>query len=487
MITFNKNIFILGCGGVVQCTLPLLLKLIDVSPENITIMDFVDNRSRVKEFLDKGVKYVQKQLTEENYGEVLKQYLKPGDLFLDLAWNVDTPMMLDWCHKNDVLYINTAVEEWSPYKDVETVSPIKLTLYSRQMDLKNLMNKWSKKGSTAIIDHGANPGLVSHFAKEALVDIAKKIIHDKPQDPRRKMLEKALADNNFALLGHLSGTKVIHISERDTQIAHKPKEVNEFVNTWSVEGFIEEGIAPSELGFGTHEKALPRKAQEHESGPKNQILLPTRGMDTWVRSWVPSGPIIGMVIRHGEAFGISDRLTLWENGKAIYRPTVHYAYCPTDSALSSLHEIRMRDFVQQDRKRILNDEIISGKDELGCLLMGHDFNSWWIGSLLDIDEARRLAPHQNCTTLQVAISVIAAAMYAMKHPRLGLCLPDDIDHTEILKVAKPYLGEFISKPVNWTPVDGPNKFLVFGKNHPKPEDMWQFSTFLVNNNFYNYE
>src|SRR5205807_2566906 len=115
-----------------------------------------------------------------------------------------------------------------------------------------------------------------------------------------------------------------------------PKEVGEFVNTWSVEGFYEEGVAPAELGWGTHERALPPRAVPHESGPGNQICLAQPGMTTWVRSWVPSsGPILGLLIRHGEAFTISDHLTVWRDGTAVYRPTVHYAYLPTDAAIAS--------------------------------------------------------------------------------------------------------------------------------------------------------
>lgn len=484
MVSWEKKIFIAGCGSVVQCALPILFKLINVSPKNVTIMDFADRKDRVKEFLDNGVTYIQERITPENYSELLHKHLSPGDIFIDLAWNINTCTLLEWCHDNMVLYINTSVEEWDPYHDIESVKPSQLTLYHRQMNIKKLTSRWQTPGSTAIVDHGANPGLVSHFTKQALTDIAQKILHDKPQDSRKSKLEAALADKNFAQLAFLTGTKVIHISERDSQITSKPKLVNEFVNTWSVEGFIEEGMAPAELGWGTHEKAIPHNGMQHESGPKNQIFLSSRGIDTWVRSWVPSGPIIGMVIRHGEAFGISDRLTVMENNKVLYRPTVHYAYCPTDSALNSLHELKMRNFVPQPRERILNDEIIDGKDELGCLLMGHDFGAWWIGSLLNIHEARKLVPGQNATTVQVAISVVAAVIYAINHPNLGVCLPDDIDHTEILKIAKPYLGEFVSKPIDWTPFSGPNTFLVFDNDKPHEEDMWQFSTFLVKTDFY---
>lgn len=48
-----------------------------------------------------------------------------------------------------------------------------------------------------------------------------------------------------------------------------------------------------------------------------------------------------MVIRHGEAFTISDHLTVWQEGTAIYRPTVHYAYCPSNEAIVSMRELEM--------------------------------------------------------------------------------------------------------------------------------------------------
>ena len=48
-----------------------------------------------------------------------------------------------------------------------------------------------------------------------------------------------------------TGTKVIHISEKDTQITASPKPPTQFLNTWSVEGLYEEAIAPAEMGWGT--------------------------------------------------------------------------------------------------------------------------------------------------------------------------------------------------------------------------------------------
>ncbi len=478
---FNGKILIIGCGSVSQCAIPLILKKIEIPAGKVTIMDFADNRARVKEAIDQGVNYVFERVRSDNYQQLLARYVGSGDMIIDLAWNIETRAVLNWCRENNVLYVNTSVEEWDPYKDHERNDPARYTLYNRHMELRQLMAKWGdNNGPTAIVDHGANPGLVSHFTKHALIEISEKILKEKPKDPRRAELEKALADRQFNKLAQLAGVKVIHISERDTQITDKPKRVNEFVNTWSIEGFFEEGVAPAELGWGTHEKYVPESAFFHQKGPRNQICLKTIGMKTWVRSWVPCGEITGMVIRHGEAFSISDRLTVWEDDKAIYRPTVHYAYCPSDVAINSLHELEMRQFELQEKQRIMSDEITDGADELGVLLMGHDFTAWWCGSLLDIHESRKHVPHQQATTLQVAISVVSAALWMIENPRRGFNLPDDIDHEFILKHSIPLISPFVSKAVDWTPLKNLNtKFTKFDISRPKEEDVWQFTSFLV--------
>jgi homospermidine synthase len=478
---FNGKLLMIGCGSVAQCAVPLVLKLIEMPAQNITVLDFADNRDRVKEALARGVHYVIDRITLNNYEKILSQYVGEGDMIIDLAWNIETITLLEWCRNRRVLYVNTSVEEWDPYRDEQRNDPTKYTLYTRHMELRKRFVQWGdNQGTTAIVDHGANPGLVSHFTKHSLIGIAHKILAEKPKDPRCRDLEKYLGEKNFPKLAQLEGVKVIHISERDSQITDQPKRMNEFVNTWSIEGFFEEGVAPAELGWGTHERYVPASAYFHKVGPKNQICLSTLGMKTWVRSWVPSGEITGMVIRHGEAFSISDRLTVWDNGEAVYRPTVHYAYCPSDSAVNSLHELEMRQFRMQEKQRILADEIIDGKDELGVLLMGHDFNSWWCGSLLDIHHARELVPHQQATTLQVAVSVVAAAMWMIENPRKGVCLPDDIDHEFVLKVAVPFIEPFVSMPADWTPLKNLNiKFSKFDMVRPQNEDVWQFVTFLL--------
>lgn len=476
-IKFDNNILIIGYGSVSQCTLPVILEHIDIPLEKITIIDIEDKSEKLKLFTNIGIKFYQEKITPENLSSVLQKYAGDNGLVIDLAWNIEAIDILKWCHKHNTLYVNTSVELWDPYGPKSIFDK---TLYHRQMDLREMIKDWPENSTTAIVDHGANPGLISHFVKQGLCDIADKVIVDKKVDD--KILEKIKEYKNnldFPNLAMALGVKVIHCSERDTQVANKPKEVDEFVNTWSIEGFREEGMAPAEMGWGTHEKRIPELAHTAPYGPKNQIFLAGMGMNTWARSWVPEvGEIEGMIVRHGEAFGISDRLTVWKGSRATYRPTVHYVYMPCHEALSSLVELKARRYEIQPKLRIMSDEIVSGKDILGAFLMGHAFNAWWTGTSLSIEESRKIVPGQNATTLQVAAGVISAVRYMIENPQKGFCLPDDLPHDFVLNIAKPYLGDFISTASDWTPLKNRQ---VFFKENPASKfekDPWQFSNFL---------
>lgn len=481
MLTFKNKILFVGYGAVAECTLPILFKHLQVPAKNVTVMDFADRKAKLAPWVKKGVRYVRDRVTEANMGTLLAKHVGPGDLLIDLAWNIDACEILQWCHDHGVKYINTSTELWDPYAHGANAHPTKKTLYYRHMNLRRMTAKWKTKGPSAVIEHGANPGLISHFVKQGLIDIGHKLIKDKKATGRKAgKIAGLIATRQFNVLAQTLGVKVIHCSERDTQITNQPKEVDEFVNTWSIEGFREEGTTTAEMGWGTHEKTLPAHAFQHTGGPRNQICLARMGMNTWVRTWVPDYNILGMVVRHGEAFTISDKLTVWKNGKAVYRPTMHYAYCPCDEAIASLNEMRGYNYRLVENQRIMNDEITKGSDILGALIMGHDYKSWWVGSDLSIEESRRLVPHQNATTMQVAISVVAASMWMIENPEEGVRVPDELPHDYVLKIAKPYLGRWISTPSDWTPLQSRDTTFD-GYNQPDLDrkDPWQFKNFLV--------
>jgi len=475
---FRNKVLIVGYGAVAKCTLPILLKHVTIPYENITILDFEDKAEELEPWIVKGIRFFQRRITPEELDHILSEYLSPGGLLIDLAWNIECCDIVKWCHDHEVLCVNCSVEVWDSCGEIFTASPYEKSLYHRQMRLRELTKDW-KNATTFVVDHGANPGLISHFAKQGLIDIANRMIADKiAENP--DTIKRLIKEQNFPELAMEIGVKAIHCSERDTQISNKPKQVDEFVGTWSIEGLREEGTAPAEMGWGTHEKKLPELAHVPPTGPKNQIMIAQMGINTWVRSWIPHHEIVGMVIRHGEAFGISDRWTVWKDGEAIYRPTVHYAYVPCDATIASLHELRCRNYEMQSKTRIMDDaDIISGADILGALLMGHPYNSWWTGSILSIEESRKLAPGQNATTIQVALGVITAIMWAIENPKEGFCLPDDLPHDFVLRIAKPYLGEFYSAPSDWTPLK--NRLVYFKENPANNydnDDVWQFKNFL---------
>ena len=273
------------------------------------------------------------------------------------------------------------------------------------------------------------------------------------------------------------GIRVIHIAERDTQIPTQRKRRGEFVNTWSIDGFLSEGMQPAELGWGTHEKYWPEEGRRHEFGCDAAIYLDRPGITTRVRSWTPGeGPYHGFLITHNEAISIADYLTLKDGDTVTYRPTVNYAYHPCDDAVLSIHELAGNNLQAPASTRLIRDEIISGIDELGVLLMGNKEGVYWYGSRLSIEEARQLAPHNSATSLQVTAGVLAGVVWALHNPDLGVVEPDDIDDIAMLEVAGPYLGEVVGVWGDWTPLQDRNWLF---QEDLDLDDPWQFKNILV--------
>ncbi len=297
MDSSSRRLLVIGCGGVSQCTLPLLIDyfLLKNQIDSITIIDAIDQRVKIQEYLTryKQIKYQQELITKFNYEEMLSEYLSEDDILLDLAYNIETRCLLKWCHDHKICFVNTSVELWNPFGEAYKNDPRLLTLYHRQMQLIDMQNnpKWNKNGPTAILDHGCNPGLVSHFVKRGLIDMTEYVLNQNEKlisINEKNQLENALKIKDYPQLAYLLGIKTIHISERDTQLTKDPKKVNEFVNTWSIEGLVEEGAAPAEMGWGIHERNLPNNIYFHNAneGPCNQVCLSTKGMNTWVNHFL---------------------------------------------------------------------------------------------------------------------------------------------------------------------------------------------------------
>ncbi len=467
---FGGRIVVFGCGTIGQCILPMLFEAFELSPERITVVEADDHSAFLEPWRAAGLEYLIRRVTPDTLAEVAGAAAKAGDLLINLSVGIDSVELADWCHRNGVLYVDTAIEPWEENVwDFDLPTQERTEYAYHQRARRTAAEGWWADGPTAVITHGANPGLVNHFVKAALLDIAKAMgLDGAPPVDRR----------GWAALARATGTKVIHIAERDTQVSNPPKRPGEFVNTWSIPGFVEEAVMPVELGWGTHEKALPEGALEHAGGPGNAICLARPGGQTLLRSWVPlGGPIAGLALPHNETITLSDYLTLEEDGAAVYRPTVAFAYLACDGAMASLHESMMTGWRIPEAQRVLNADIVEGRDELGVLLLGHGLTGWWYGSQLDVHEARRLVPGNNPTALQVAAGALAAAVWAAKNPARGFCEPEHLPHDEVLATARPYLGPMVSQPTDWTPLK--DRGAIFAEPWLDPDDPWQFTNFLL--------
>jgi homospermidine synthase len=462
-------IVMIGFGSIGQGTLPLIERHFTFDKSRFVV---IDPQEKHKELLDeRGIRFIQQAVTRENYRELLTPLLTAGGgqgFCVNVSVDTSSVDIMELCRELNTFYIDTVNEPWAGFYFDKSKGPATRTNYNlREMTLE--ARRRNPGGTTAVSCCGANPGMVSWFVKQALLDIARDTGLAAPEPKSRE---------EWARLAQALGVKGVHIAERDTQRAKQPKPMDVFVNTWSVEGFVSEGMQPAELGWGTHERWMPDNARTHEAGCGAAIYLLQPGANTRVRTWCPTpGPQFGFLVTHNESISIADYYTVREGGAVRYRPTCHYAYHPPNDAVLSLHEMFGQAGKVQEEHHILEEnEIADGIDELGVLLYGHGKNAYWYGSQLSIEETRRIAPYQNATGLQVTSAVLAGMVWALENPEAGIVEADEMDHRRCLEVQLPYLGPVKGYYTDWTPLtDRPGFF---------PEDIdesdpWQFRNVLV--------
>jgi homospermidine synthase len=465
-------VVMIGFGSIGRGTLPLIERHFKFDASRMTV---IDPRDTDRKLLDeRNIAFLQQAVTKDNYKELLTPLLTKGGgkgFCVNLSVDTGSVDLMHLCRKLGVLYVDTVIEPWLGFYFDNEAGNDERTNYALRETLLAERRK-HPGGSTAVSTCGANPGMVSWFVKQALVNLATDlgIDFDEPKQHDRE---------GWAALMKEAGVKGIHIAERDTQRAKKPKPRDVFWNTWSVEGFISEGLQPAELGWGTHEKWKPKNAKKFKHGTKAAIYLEQAGANTRVRSWCPTpGAQYGFLVTHNEAISISDFFTVRsKKGKVTYRPTCHYAYHPCNDAVLSLHEMFGAAGKAQPVHHVLDEnELVDGVDELGVLLYGHAKNAYWFGSQLSLDTARKLAPYQNATGMQVTSAVLSGMVWAMENPQAGIVEADEMDYKRCLEVQTPYLGPLKGYYTDWTPLD--NRPGLFAEDLDET-DPWQFRNILV--------
>lgn len=435
MKDLTPRFLLIGFGAVGQGLAPLLVQALGVEPSRITAWAADLDGAAVAQAV--GITLQLQPLAPDNYAALLAEHLQAGDVLLNLAVEVSSIDLIAWCQQHDVLYLDTGIEPWSGG-------------YTPDQGLEQTTNQWLRKQvlalrqpdrATAVIAHGANPGLISHLAKRALEQLA----HDQslPFTPGR-----------WAELAQALGVQVIQVAERDTQTDQRPVAPGEFRNTWSVPGFIYELSQACEAGWGSHETTLPQGAQRPSHGSQASIYWPhpEQGL-TQVKSWVPSADdSLAWLVTHNESISLAEFLTVQDaQGQLHYRPTVYFAYQPCPEACQSItHWLGQHKQAPTAQNVMPLANLQQGQDELGVLLC-HSAGAYWYGSTLTLQAARALAPHNSATTLQVAAGIVGALAWMLDHPREGITEAEAMDSDQVLAVALPYLGDVGGTHTHWRP------------------------------------
>ena len=260
---FDGPIVMIGFGSIGRGTLPLLERHIAFDHSKFVVIDPVDTGRALLD--ERKLKFLKVGLTKENHREVLTPLLTGGPgrgIIVNVSVDTSSVDLMELCKEIGCHYIDTVAEPWPGFYDDPKITLSQRSNYALRERVLDVRRR-RPGGVTAVNCCGANPGMVSWFVKQALLDVAR--------DTGARLREPKTREEWAALMQRV-GVKGIHIAERDTQRAKAPKPRGVFVNTWSVEGFVSEGLQPAELGWGTHEKWLPPNGHRHDFGCRRRDL-----------------------------------------------------------------------------------------------------------------------------------------------------------------------------------------------------------------------
>lgn len=320
-------------------------------------------------------------------GDLKARLLSPGDILVDLTANNDAVPVSEWCHQNDVCYLNSDMSSPEVFADVEKRFDYLTGLF---------LSKNERTGSTVLYCQGMNPGMVSHYFSEIVRSYG-------------------IDDGDI---------EEVHVSEIDTQISDRMPDRDTLVSTWCVTGNFADTLDESSLHKKDHWRAalgsIKERARDNHYWTKN----PWDGrFNTYL-----SG-------NHEE---------IYEIGKAHDVPVCFSYKSPVQFNEGSKHMERDSRF----KGHIMSEDTICGHNTVGIYLRTKDAREYWCGSRLDIHEARKTVrnrverPILNATTVLTASGVYAGVRYIMENPRRGWIMPLGADSAFMVRTAKKFLGEY---------------------------------------------
>ena len=303
-----RRLVIIGTGCIAQGLLPLLFRHVALRPSQVVVLGPEPSGGLLAQ--RHGVTFLERGLTRSNHAAQLAGLVEAGDIVLNLALGVGSVDLLDWCQAHGVRYLDTNLEPWSG------------TDHLMHEARATALRRHRRAGTcTAVIAHGANPGLTSHFVKQALGELA--AARPGARTP----------PSDWPALARTLGVRTLIVTEYDSQTAPGAESRGAFVNTWSPGGLCGELRQPAELYWGSHEPDLPPHARPAACSSGRAVVIARPAGTVAVRSWTPGhGPMTGYLLAHHDSISIGALLT---PGDGPGGPTVFYAYRPCPAALRS--------------------------------------------------------------------------------------------------------------------------------------------------------
>lgn len=415
--------------------------------------------------------FIEAFLTQQNYHVFLSEYLREGDLFIDFADSMGTYDIVNWCIDNKVMYINTGEADWPN---------IWYSIF-KENDKKRALRDSKKAQYPIVLQHGNNPGLVSHFVKAALEYVVTK------QFKNDSKLQALLAKGEFNKLAMELGVRIVHVSDIDTQEIKSldqmrkeyilSEEVTQkvFYNTWCADTFWFELLSESCIDLGTHEDQKTLPPHNVLDAKQGYLELSNIAEDVRLMSCYPEGTFEGHVVPHEETITIAKSLEVFdESGNLIYRPSVAFVYSPCDAAYRELADNKVNSYPNpdpakpQDNKNPVRsiirghlepeetaiayrEHIKSGTEYVGILLIGERFKPVWVGNRIKpsyLYRSRKASFWQTPTITPVAMSALSCVCWMIENKDRckGVLFAEEIeDYKSIIGRAEKHISKTIYK------------------------------------------
>lgn len=459
MIKFEGNIVQFGFGAVGKSFYEKIRKEIKFNDYKYYVI--TANPNEFDSFIKMGglvANFIVQEVNKDNFKEVFFKYLKEGDLLIDFADTVGTKDICMWAADNNIMYINTGEADWPDHW---------YSIFEENLKKRELKKQYKNIKYPIVLQHGNNPGLVSHFVKLAI----EYIINTQFRFNHR--LHKLLKENKFNEIAQFLGIKMIHVNDIDTQIIDEKYIPDKLYNTWCIDSFFFEMLSEATANIGTHEQI--DYDEKCNLVDKYYGFLEFKGMaaDTKCCTYYPYGKFNGYLVPHEETITIANNLEVKENDNVIYRPSVLFLYSPCSLAQQYFDESKVNDYSNPDVNKILDgisddgttivrgykypkkyeiaykEKIKEGTEYVGVLLLGEKFNPVWIGNRIEPKFLYKGKDSywQTPTITPVSMSALAAVCWMIKNKnKPGIYFPDDLnDYHQIVKLAEKYISKTIYK------------------------------------------